>query len=194
MPILTLIRHASTPWNEEKKIQGHTDISISKRGRSMLKTWNLPQSIRTARWYSSPLKRSLQTAAALGIQAETEERLIEMSWGTWEGERIQDLREIFGQEMKQNESLGLDFCPPEGESPYMVQKRIKPWLGVIGKLEYPIAAVTHRGVIRAITALATGWNMTGKESHKMSPGTGRQFNISRSGQLELLHPDISFVS
>jgi len=95
--------------------------------------------------------------------------------------------------MKKNESLGLDFCPPGGESPRMVQQRIMPWLELIGALDYPVAAVTHRGVIRALTALASGWDMTGKEPHKLLPGTCRQFYISATGQPSLVEPDISLL-
>lgn len=68
-----------------------------------------------------------------------------------------------------------------------------PWLAIVGGLDYPVAAVTHRGVIRAVTALATGWDMTGKELHKLRPGTCRQFRISATGQPALLEPDILLV-
>lgn len=193
MPVLTLIRHAPTLWNEQGRIQGRTDIAISDFGRSTAEAWILPDDIRAAYWFSSPLRRTRQTASILGIHPETDDRLIEMNWGTWEGESLHDLRETHGEAMMQNESLGLDFRPPEGESPRMVQERIMPWLAIVGGLDYPVAAVTHRGVIRAVTALATGWDMTGKELHKIRPGTCRQFCISTTGQPALLEPDITLV-
>ncbi len=193
MPVLTLIRHAPTLWNEQGRIQGRSDISISDLGQSTAETWNLPDEIRAAYWFSSPLQRTRQTAAILGVHPKTDERLIEMSWGTWEGGVLRELRNIHGEAMKKNESLGLDFCPPGGESPRMVQKRIMPWLELIGALDYPVAAVTHRGVIRALTALASGWDMTGKEPHKLFPGTCRQFYISATGQPSLVEPDISLL-
>lgn len=193
MPVLTLIRHAPTLWNEQGRIQGRTDISISAFGRSTAEAWILPDDIREAYWFSSPLKRTRQTASVLGIHAEIDARLIEMNWGIWEGETLHDLRNIHGEAMKKNESLGLDFCPADGESPRMVQERIMPWLVFVGSLGSPVAAVTHRGVIRAVTAIATDWNMTGKELHKLRPGTCRQFSISATGQPALLQPDISLV-
>ena len=193
MPVLTLIRHAPTLWNEQGRIQGHSDISISDIGQSSAEAWILPDDIREAIWYSSPLQRTRQTATILGIDAKIDDRLVEMSWGEWEGGVLQDLRKIHGEAMKQNESLGLDFRPPGGESPRMVQERIKPWLDLIGALDYPVAAVTHRGVIRAVTALASGWDMTGKELHKLRPGTCRQFFVSATGQPALVEPDISLL-
>jgi probable phosphoglycerate mutase len=193
MPVLTLIRHTLTSWNEQGRIQGRSDTAISDSGRSAAEAWILSDDIREARWFSSPLLRTRQTASILGIHAKTEERLIEMSWGAWEGERLKELRIKHGEAMRQNESLGLDFCPPGGESPRMVQERIIPWLLFVGSLDYPIGAVTHRGVIRAVTALASGWDMTGKEPYKLRPGTCRQFSVSKSGQPVLLQPDISLL-
>jgi len=193
MPVLTLIRHAPTWWNEQGRIQGRTDISISDLGRSSARAWILPDDIGAAYWFSSPLLRTRQTASVLGLQARTEERLIEMNWGAWEGRSLQELRDTHGEAMKQNEALGLDFRPPDGESPRMVQGRVMPWLKNIGSLDYAVAAVTHRGVIRAVTALATGWDMTGKEPHKLRPETCRQFHISATGQPVLIEPDIPLV-
>ena len=193
MPVLTLIRHAPTSWNEQGRIQGLTDIPLSDSGQSSAKAWILPDDIRQAYWFSSPLQRTRQTASILDIHAKIDERLIEMGWGAWEGKSLQDLRDIHGEAMKQNESRGLDFCPPDGESPRIVQERIMPWLECVGGLDYPVAAMTHRGVIRAVTALATGWDMTGKELHKLRPGTCRQFCISATGQPSLLQPDIPLI-
>lgn len=193
MPVLTLIRHAPTLWNQQGRIQGRSDISISDDGQSSAERWTLPEDIREAFWFSSPLQRTRQTAFILGIDAKNDDRLIEMSWGEWEGGVLQDLRKIHGEAMKQNELLGLDFCPPGGESPRMVQDRIKPWLELIGTFDYPVAAVTHRGVIRAVTALGSGWDMIGKEPHKLLPGTCRQFFVSATGQPALVEPDISLL-
>ena len=193
MPVLTLIRHAPTSWNEQGRIQGLTDIPLSDSGQSSAKAWILPDDIRQAYWFSSPLQRTRQTASILDIHVKIDERLIEMGWGAWEGKSLQDLRDIHGEAMKQNESRGLDFCPPDGESPRIVQERIMPWLEYVGGLDYPVAAMTHRGVIRAVTALATGWDMTGKELHKLRPGTCRQFCISATGQPSLLQPDIPLI-
>lgn len=193
MPVLTLIRHAPTVWNDQRRIQGRSDIPISDLGRSSVESWILADEIRQAQWFSSPLLRTRQTASILGIDAKIEQRLIEMSWGSWEGESLDNLRNMHGEMMKQNESRGLDFCPPDGESPRMVQDRIMLWLAFVGGLRHAAAAVTHRGVIRAVTAMATGWDMTGKEVHKLRPATCRQFFISATGQPALLQPDISLL-
>jgi probable phosphoglycerate mutase len=117
---------------------------------------------------SSPLSRCVQTAALLGASdAAHEPRIIEMDWGEWEGRTLAELREELGDAMAQNEARGLDFQPPGGESPRAVIERIKPWLREIAAAGVPTLAVTHRGVIRAILAEASGWDMRGKPPAKL---------------------------
>ena len=117
---------------------------------------------------SSPLSRCVQTAALLGApDAAHEPRIIEMDWGEWEGRTLAELREELGDAMAQNEARGLDFRPPGGESPRAVIERIKPWLREIAAARVPTLAVTHRGVIRAILAEASGWDMRGKPPAKL---------------------------
>lgn len=117
---------------------------------------------------SSPLSRCVQTAALLGApDVAHEPRIIEMDWGEWEGRTLAELREELGDAMAQNEARGLDFRPPGGESPRAVIERIKPWLREIAAAGVPTLAVTHRGVIRAILAEASGWDMRGKPPAKL---------------------------
>ncbi len=193
MPVLSLIRHAPTLWNEQGRMQGRSDVPLSDHGLTVASRWVLPDDTRQARWFSSPLRRTIQTAEVLGISPTIEDRLIEMDWGSWEGETLESLRKRLGPEMSRHESLGLDFCPPNGESPNMVMARSKPWIKKVGAMNSPVAAVTHKGVIRALTALATGWDMIGKDHHKLKPGTCRQFSVLDDGTLTLLEPDVSLT-
>ena len=64
--------------------------------------------------------------------------------------------------MRAWEAKGLDFQGPNGESPRMVQDRVKPLLAELARRARPTVIVCHRGVIRAIYALATGWDMVRK--------------------------------
>jgi probable phosphoglycerate mutase len=80
--------------------------------------------------------------------------------------------------MARNEAAGLDFRPPGGESPRDVQKRLRP---LLASLSRPTIAVTHKGVLRALYALATGWAMTGKAPHKLSDGFAHCFGVDEDG-------------
>ena len=86
---LALLRHAPTTWNEAGRIQGLSDIHLSRAGRAAARTWRLPDRLHGWRRLSSPLLRALETAALAGLRdPEIDPRLREMDWGDWEGETL----------------------------------------------------------------------------------------------------------
>lgn len=178
MTDLVLIRHAPTDWNAQKRIQGRTDTALSAAGRALLDEWKIPESFKAFDWFCSPLQRTRDTATALGGEPSVAEVLIEMDWGTWEGRRLPELRAELGQEMRDHEDRGLDFRPPGGESPRDVQVRLRPWLQA---LTSATIAVTHKGVIRAVYALAVDWDLTGKPPQKLADSTLHHFRLDATG-------------
>jgi probable phosphoglycerate mutase len=105
-----------------------------------------------------------------------------MDWGMWEGETLAGLRMRLGQEMAASEAAGLDFRPRGGESPREVQARLMPLLTDIAQTRRPTAAVTHKGVIRAVLALATGWDMRDKPPHRLDWSAAHLFRLDASGE------------
>ena len=179
MKPLLVIRHGMTDWNEAALIQGRTDRPLSAAGRAEVERWTVPHGWSQARCLSSPLIRALETARLLGLSPMAEPRLIEMSWGVWEGQSLAALRAAHGGDMAENEKRGLDFRPPGGESPRDVQARLRP---LLAELTGPTIAVTHKGVLRALYALASGWDMTGKPVQKLLNRCAHQFEIDAAGE------------
>lgn len=150
MTTLLLVRHGSTAWTAERRLQGRTDIALDERGReeslrlrALVERW-APTSLLV-----SPAARALETADLLRsgelqeLAAETDERLLEAGLGEWEGRLPGD--------------LGADylawragaFVPPGGERPELVAARIAAVLDEASKKAGPVLLVTHGGVIRA---------------------------------------------
>ena len=183
MTALVLLRHGPTDWNEAGRIQGRSDRPLSAAGSAAVRQWRLPAELGRHRWVTSPLARARQTAALLGHpEAAPEEPLIEADWGAWEGERLDELRVRYGAEMKSLEARGLDFRPPGGESPRDLQARLRPWLRRLGADAAPTVAVCHKGVIRAIYALAAGWDMTGAPPDKLRWPAAHIFRVTAQGE------------
>jgi probable phosphoglycerate mutase len=178
MTRLALRRHADTAWSLERRMQGRTDLPLLEQDPI-----ELPLDCRDMRIVTSPLKRCVQTAALLGApDAPREPRIVEMDWGEWEGESLAALRARLGEEMRANEARGLDFTPPGGESPRMVLLRMKSWLEELGRACIPTLAITHRGVIRAIFAEASGWDMRRKPPAKLDWDAVHFFSLDRQGK------------
>ena len=183
---LAILRHAITDWNLEGRLQGHTDVPLSKTGRISLSSLSAPSFLQNVEWITSPLQRATETAKILNLnEIRTDIRLIEMNWGEWEGRKLKDLREQHGASLAENEDRGLDMQPPGGETPRDVQDRLKPLLQEIGKTNKTIGAVSHKGVIRALLCLATGWNMLGKPPVKIDWSSIQIFSLDESGSPSL---------
>ena len=181
---LLLLRHGMTAWNLEKRVQGRIDQPLCSAGRDALVQLSLPSWTREYRWYCSPLQRATQTAQLLGIDDfQIDEALLEMSWGDWEGEILKPLRRRLGDRMRHNESRGLDFQPPGGESPRQVQERLRPWLRRVAATRRDSAAVVHKGVIRCIYSLALGWDMCGESPVDFAWDALHRFELDASGEL-----------
>ena len=191
MTLLAMLRHAETEWSRDRRIQGRTDVPLSPEGKEKLRVLALPPEWQNSKVISSPLKRCLETASALGLTGVVSDaRLAEMSWGEWEGRRIEDLRVEFGDAMHANEARGLDFTPPGGESPRMVFERVRGLLAEIAAAGKPALAIAHRGVIRAIFANACGWDMRGRPPQKLDWQAVHVFSLSREGLPALHRPNV----
>jgi broad specificity phosphatase PhoE len=192
---LALIRHGSTDWSASGRMQGRADRPLSAAGLAEIARWRLPSELDDFAWVASPLARAAGTAAILlGRPVALEPRLIEADWGAWEGRRLAELRKSEGAAMKANEDRGLDFRPPGGESPREVQARLRPWLAEIARAGRPTAAVTHKGVIRAVLGLATGWNFIGKPPARLDWLAAHLFALAEDGRPSIARLNISLVA
>ena len=182
LALLAMLRHGPTRWTAERRLQGRTDQPLSAAGRAAVLSWRIPAEASGFRWLTSPLARARETADLLGhADAKVEPRLTEMSFGKWEGERLADLRQRLGPEMQALEDLGLDFRAPGGESPRELQARLAPLLAKIGREGIDVLAVTHKAVIRALYARASGWPMLGRPPCKLAEFALHLFSIAPDG-------------
>jgi len=175
------IRHGQTQWNADKRLQGRTDIPLNGAGRLQISAYHLSSELSSLLWFHSPLLRTQQTAALLGVDSRPEAALIEMNWGAWEGKTLTQLSLEEPIEFAKQEALGLDLRPAGGESPRFVAERVSDWIEMfdIGSAAPHIGCVSHKGVIRAIYARATNWNMLGKPQHKIDYHCAQHFCFER---------------
>jgi probable phosphoglycerate mutase len=182
MAHLALLRHGPTAWTAERRLQGRTDLPLSPTGRAVVSNWQMPRQVDGFAWVTSPLKRARETAALLGHgEARIDQRLIEMSFGEWEGKRLVEISAELGPAMAALEDRGLDFCAPGGESPREVQQRLAPFLLETGQGGVDRLAVAHKAVIRALYALATGWPMQGKPPQRLTEFALHIFAVAADG-------------
>ena len=156
-----------------------------------MRAWRLPPLLRDAEWETSPLARACDTAALLrpggcGVARE----LIEMDWGAWEGSTRAELVAEFGRAALDRSPLGLDFRPPGGESPREVLARLRPWIARRARSGVASVAVTHRGVLRALYAGATGWDMIGPPAARLADAAAQLFLARTDGSVGLIRTNL----
>jgi broad specificity phosphatase PhoE len=185
---VALIRHAPTAWNAEGRVLGQADPPLSPDGRARVAHWQLPADLRALAtqgrlgWAVSPLGRALETAQLLGAAAPiVEPRLAEQDWGAWTGlPRDAVAREVIG--------TGWTAAPPGGESPALVLARVRAWLDELAPRDGPDtwAAVTHRGVIRAVVAAALRWDLDTPAPMRLLPESIHRVRRRGDGLLQLI--------
>jgi broad specificity phosphatase PhoE len=180
---LAVLRHAPTQWNVEKRLQGSTDIPLGPEGAAIAGRWKIPTEWAGWRVLSSPLLRARRTAEILfpTDRIEIDPALAEMSFGRWEGQTLAELRAQPGSDAREREQLGLDFSAPGGESPRQVQARLHPVLRRLAGEGRDSILVTHKAVLRALYALASGWRMQDKPPVKLQDRCAHLFQVAADG-------------
>jgi broad specificity phosphatase PhoE len=165
MPVLYYIRHGETDWNVEQRLQGHLDTALNARGRGQASHCGdvlrdlLARDGRAAddcAYVSSPLTRARQTMelvrAALNLDPSAyalDDRLIEISFGAWEGLTLSEIAARSPQALAERERDKWGFYPPDGESYRDVTKRVGAWYATLVR-DTVVAA--HGGVARGLIA------------------------------------------
>jgi broad specificity phosphatase PhoE len=165
MPILYYVRHGETDWNVEQRLQGHRDTALNMRGRGhasrcgdILRDLLMCERRAPAdcAYTSSPLIRARETMELLRTTLdleprayEVDDRLIEISFGAWEGLTLSEIQARSPQALAERERDKWGFCPPGGESYRDVTKRVGDWYATVTR-DTVVAA--HGGVARGLIA------------------------------------------
>jgi alpha-ribazole phosphatase len=153
---LVLVRHGETEWNSGHRVQGHTDVPLSERGRrqaARLAPRLAREPIRAL--YASDLSRAIQTAepaaAILGLSIVSSAAFREAHYGAWEGLTVDEIAARYPDDYALWSRDSARHRPPDGESLEMLQARVMD--GIEALLERhageTVCVVAHGGSLRA---------------------------------------------
>lgn len=166
--LVYVIRHGQTDWNAIRRLQGQKDIPLNDFGRSQAvgngKALSrvLGPTATEFDYVASPLGRTRETMelvrGAMGLDPtdyRTDDRLVEVSFGDWEGYTLPELKLAFPDRVKARKAAKWDFIPPgqDAESYEILSWRIGAWLSSVQR---KTVCVCHGGVIRSIFRLVSG--------------------------------------
>ena len=148
--LIYMIRHGQTDWNAEGRLQGQQDIPLNEIGRAQA-TRNGSTLLSSAGsaiadfdFVASPLSRTRETmeriCQAMGLEPgayRTDERLVELSFGDWEGQTLEEVGRVAPERLLARVEQILSW-------------RVGAWLQSISR---PTVCVTHGGIVRSMFRL-----------------------------------------
>ncbi|MCM1022698.1 MAG: bifunctional histidine phosphatase family protein/GNAT family N-acetyltransferase [Prevotella sp.] len=163
MTKIYLVRHAEAMGNVEEFFQGRTDCEVSPRGEKQLEcVAEFFKDIPIESIYSSPLKRTVATAEAVNkyrnLPIITDEGLIEINGGVWEGKPWAELPQRYPAEYDLWKNRMEDFYIEGGEKMTEVFARMKKTVDKIAVQNdgRTIAVVSHGCALRNFLCYAMG--------------------------------------
>lgn len=163
-----LIRHGETKASAEDRFSGGTDIDLSDNG-----SWQAACLAKRlagdniAAIYSSPMRRTMDTAAIIGkphhLAPIPEERLKEIHHGHWETMLRKDVEQLYPDEYAAWVEDPFTFAPKGGESGVVVMARALLVIReiVVSHADQAVAIVSHKATIRLLLCSLLGINARG---------------------------------
>jgi broad specificity phosphatase PhoE len=161
--MIYLVRHGETEFNAERRMQGHLDSPLTALGRAQAQAVSarLKDLVGEAagwRIVSSPLGRAQATAriiaTTLDLPVEIDHRLIEVSFGEWDGRLRDELTTLYPETYGRAD---WQFAAPNGEAYEAVGERVADWLSELeAEPERKVIAVSHGGSGRIVRGAYLG--------------------------------------
>ncbi len=150
-----LVRHGETEWNATGRYQGHLDSPLTPRGMAQAEALGeslaaIPEIIDTV--FVSPLGRARETLEIIarnGLlpQAQSDQRLMEVTAGAWDGLTQEDIDAQWPDALKRATPFDWYFRSPDGESYDAARVRALSWLNDV---RGTVIAVSHGLIGRII--------------------------------------------
>ncbi len=163
---LILVRHGRTTANAAGLLQGHIDNPLDELGvRQAAAIAVALAGLDRPRVLSSPLLRARQTASALQLPVQVEDRFIELDYGGLDGLAVRDVDAATWARWRAEP----DFVPAGGESLARLQARVEQACAELcaDAGERDVVVFSHVSPIKAAVAWALGvdgpalsWRMT----------------------------------
>ncbi|WP_442497321.1 histidine phosphatase family protein [Methylobacter sp. sgz302048] len=158
-----LLRHGETTYSQRGAYCGALDAELTPEGRQMAQFF--AEAHRSIPWtdvYVSPMKRAIATAQplcdALGLAMQIRDGLHEISYGAWEDQELEYVRQHYEQDYLRWQTDPAWNPPTGGETAVQIAARALP---VITEIESRyktgnVLVVSHKATIRIILCSLLG--------------------------------------
>ncbi|XP_036375847.1 6-phosphofructo-2-kinase/fructose-2,6-bisphosphatase 3-like isoform X1 [Megalops cyprinoides] len=147
-----LCRHGESEDNLQGRLGGDSGLSV--RGRKFagaLSKFVEEQNLKGLRVWTSQLRRSIQTAEALGLPYEQWKALNEIDAGVCEEMTYDEVKEMYPEEFALRDQDKYYYRYPTGESYQDLVQRVEPVIMELERQEN-VLVVCHQAVMRCLLA------------------------------------------
>jgi len=195
MPILALVRHGQSLWNQENRFTGFVDVPLTEQGRNeaRLAAKGL-DGLKFDVAYTSALTRAQETLAlildTLGqrVPVIRDAALNERHYGDLQGLNKADAAQRWGDAQVKIWRRSYDVPPPNGESLEMTAKRVLPFYdrAIAGDLRQGknVLVVAHGNSNRSLVMKLD--KLTGEQVIEVELATGVPLIYEMSKDIEVL--------
>jgi probable phosphoglycerate mutase len=162
---LLLVRHGETDWNRQGRFQGQIDIPLNTTGLAQAHSAaDFLSAVPIQKAFTSSMARPRQTAEAIltahpEVTLDSQEGLVEIGHGRWEGRLEQEISQEWGELLQQWKDAPHTVQMPEGENLQQVWDRsLACWNALAAGLEADETAlvVAHDAVNKTILCALLG--------------------------------------
>ena len=201
MLYLYIVRHGETEWNKEGRMQGRLNSNLTSKGKKYARA--LGERLKDTEFahiISSPSGRTLETVQLIkgdrDIPIMTDERIMEINLGSWQGMKKDDLKKLYPNEYEHFINKPDDHQIEGAETLSEMSKRAMEFLTDLkgSRDNENLLIVTHGRFISALYAIFKGVEL--KDIWAMPTVEGTSLTIVKldQGQFEvLLEADMSHV-
>jgi broad specificity phosphatase PhoE len=182
---VNLARHGETTWNLAGRYQGRLESELTplcvRQARALAAAMS---AIPVGRVVSSPLRRCTETARftaeTVKVPVETDERLIEIAHGTWEG-RLRD--ELAANDPERYRAWRHDPAHVRFENGESLADVLARWNDFAASFRpmVPALVVTHDAVVRVAILAATGRDLEAFWEARVENGAYAEFDVAADG-------------
>ncbi|MBC7246931.1 MAG: histidine phosphatase family protein [Actinobacteria bacterium] len=156
---LILVRHGETEYNRADVFRGRVDLPLNERGRMQARAAaSCLRETDFEAFYSSPLRRSMETARAIaephGGEVRPLEEFNDVDYGLWSGKSVDEVREAWPELFSIWVDNPEEVVFPEGESLRAVRERLQAGLDRLAEQhDGTILLVGHKLINRLLICI-----------------------------------------
>ncbi len=154
LKVLFLVRHGRTAENAARLLLGRLDVALDHLGERQARSLGQVPALREAtRVVTSPLKRALDTASAIGPPVTVDERWAEIDYGIYDGMELASAAALW-----EGWDRDLRYRPEGGESLAELGERVREACDDLWQeaCDADVVVVSHVSPIKAAVAWALG--------------------------------------